>query len=159
MNWIKGDYLVSDEIDRLKTAEVERLMKQCHWCEGYSSEVIDRLLAKSFWLGLFFQTRLIGIIRAVTDEETVAVITDVIVDEDHRRKGLGTWFMQCLVDHPRLCRTSMSLGTQDADFFYQKFGFERASVMVRCVQPPARTAPSRQERKIGFSPKGGLRDR
>ena len=149
MNWTNGDYLVSDEKDRLKVADVENLIKQGEWCADYSRQKIARLLEKSFWLGVYKEATLVGLARMVTDEETVTMITDVIVDKAHRGRGVGSLLMECLIAHKDLSKTSMSLGTQDADRFFEKFGFERmGSLMHRLLRPQrlptSQEAPSRR---------------
>ena len=154
MNWTNDDYLVSDEKKRLKVVEVGNLMKQGERGAEYSPERIARLLEKSFWLGVYKEEKLVGLARMVTDEETVTMITDVIIDEGHRGQGVGSMLMECLIGHKDLSRTSMSLGTQNADRFFEKFGFERmGSLMHRFIQPP-RLPNSGKSQAAGFRPKG-----
>src|SRR5438128_946005 len=125
MQWTRADFVVSDDKSRLKVGEIAALMKQGYWCKHYTAEKISRLVEKSFWLGLYADEKLVGFARAVTDKETVTLITDFIVDKDYRGSGQGAWLMVCLLEHPDLKETSMSLGTQDADRFFEKYGFER----------------------------------
>ena len=152
MNWTKGDYLVSDDKDRLQTSEIEVLMKQGEWSSKYSPERIERLRIMSFWLGLYLKGQLIGLARMVTDQETVTMITDVIIHEAHQRKGLGSWLLDCLVKHPCLKETSMSLGTQDADRFFERLGFERSGSLMHRFPPPVRS-PGITGAPPGFGPK------
>lgn len=158
MHWTKGEYQVSDEKSLLRVSAIRLLMQQGEWCSGYSEDKIRRLVQKSYWLGLYLKEELIGLARVVTDMETVALVTDFIIDEQHRRHGLGSWLMECLVNHPELRRTSMSLGTQDGDRFFNKFGFERNGGMMHRFPLPDR-APHPSSRPVGFPPKGSAIDR
>ena len=63
MNWTRGEYLVSDEKERLKIPEIAAIMKQGFWCSHYTSDKIARLVQTSFWLGVYLKNRLIGFAR------------------------------------------------------------------------------------------------
>jgi len=142
MIWTRGSFVVSDEKERLKVGEIAGIMKQGYWSAHYKAETIARLLQTSFWLGVFLKGRLIGFARVVTDKTTVTLITDFIIHEDYKGNGHGAWLMSCLLEHPDLKETSMSLGTQDADAFFEKFGFERdGALMHRAPNTPAPPPP------------------
>ena len=145
MDWTRGEFVVSDNKAGLRVAEIAELMKQGYWCKHYTSEKIARLVEKSFWLGLYANEKLIGFARAVTDKETVTLITDFIVDENYRGGGHGAWLMACLLEHPDLQATSMSLGTQDGDGFFEKYGFERQGAQMHRAPntPPCKRSSAR----------------
>lgn len=131
MEWRNGELWISDDVKNISIYEVVRLHREVYGFDGYSEEKFRCLLNNSFWLGLYKEKDLIGFVRAVTDIETLCYVCDVIIDSKFRRQGLGTWMMNCFLMHPNVCRTDMGLGTQDADYFFQKFGFERCSTMRR----------------------------
>ena len=142
MNWTRGGFVVSDDKERLKVGQIEALMKQGYWSAHYKADTIARLLQTSFWLGVHLKGTLIGLARVVTDKTTVTLITDFIIHDDYRGNGHGAWLMSCLLEHPDLKETSMSLGTQDADAFFEKFGFERdGALMHRAPNTPPPPAP------------------
>jgi GNAT superfamily N-acetyltransferase len=142
MIWSRGEFLVSDDKSLLKVPQVAGLMRQGYWCKHYDAEKIARLIEKSFWLGVYLRDELVGFARVVTDKETVTMITDFVVDEKHRKTGHGAWLMACLLEHPELKDTSFSLGTQDADNFFEKFGFTReGSQMHRAPNAPPPPPP------------------
>lgn len=130
--------MISDDIELLKQDEVRALYAQTDWANDYSEEKIRRLIKTSFWLGLYKGNKLIGLVRGLTDRLTSSWIYDVVVDETFRKRGLGTWMMRSLLENPAMKGTSMGLGTQGTDKFFDKFEFERASVMLRSWRPPAR---------------------
>src|SRR5215813_4101347 len=144
MDWNRGEFIISDEKARLKVPDIASLMQQGYWCRHYTPEKITRLLKNSFWLGLFGGQKLIGFARVVTDKETVTLITDFLVDSEYRGQGHGAWLMACLLEHPDLKETSMSLGTQDSDGFFEKYGFERQGAQMHrspTVPPPPPPPP------------------
>ncbi len=158
MKWIKDTFEVNDRKGLLTVDSIKPLFEQGEWCRDYSDDQIRRLIRNSFWLGLYSSATLIGFARMVTDKETVTLITDFIVDSKYRNRGLGSWLIRCLIQHPKLRRTSMSLGTQDADLFFNRFGFERlGSLMHRFVLPEHR--PDVVPKVVGFPPKYELQPR
>ena len=138
MRKTKDRFFISDEKSLLTGVAVQNLLKQSHWASDYTLEKIEILLSNSFCLGMFLNEELVGFCRLVTDKVTVTVITDLIIDESLRGKGLGTWLLRCIVDHPELKKTSMTLGTPDQDSFYSKFDFDRSSVLHRVPRPSSK---------------------
>ncbi len=68
--------------------------------------------------------RQIGLVRVITDYTTFAYLCDVYVLESHQGKGLGSWMMQCVVEHPELQGLRRwHLTTRDAHALYRKVGF------------------------------------
>jgi len=135
MEWHNKEFLISDDIKNILLCEVVCLHTEVNGLDGYSEEKFRRLLDTSFWLGLYKEKKLIGFVRAVTDKETLCYICDIIIDTKFQRQGLGSWMMNCFLMHPDVCQTSMGLGTQDADYFFRKFDFERCSTMRRLSRP------------------------
>lgn len=127
MEWIRGNYVVSDDKSRLATPAVHTLLQQSYWAKDHSAEKIQKMIENSFCLGMYAEGRLVGFARVVTDKVTFAWITDFIVDEKFRGQEFGSWLMGCLLEHPDLTETSKGLGTQDAEEFFVKFGFTRSS--------------------------------
>ena len=154
MQWTKDNYVLTDDNDLLKLSEIERLLKQSYWANGYSAAKIERLIKNSCCLGLYLNGCLVGFARMVTDKETVTTITDFIIDAACQDQGLGSWLMKCLTEHPELSQTSMTLGTQDKDSFYERFGFERnGSFTHRSPRPPMPKQSDRPpHRRPGFPP-------
>jgi len=103
------------------------LLEQSYWAKDHSADKVQKMIENSLCLGLFEGEKLLGFARVVTDKTTFAWITDFIVDEKYRGKDLGTWLMDCLLEHPDLGDTSKGLGTQNAEEFFIKFGFTHSS--------------------------------
>lgn len=127
MDWIRGNYVVSDDKRRLAVPAVMTLLKQSYWARDHSVETVQKMIANSICLGLFGDSQLLGFTRVVTDKVTFAWITDFIIEENHRGQAFGSWLMGCLLEHPDLANTSKGLGTQNAEEFFIKFGFTHSS--------------------------------
>jgi len=127
MDWIRSNYVVSDDKRRLTVPAVMTLLKQSYWARDHSAEKVQKMIANSVCLGLYGESQLLGFTRVVTDKVTFAWITDFIIEENHRGQELGSWLMGCLLEHPDLADTSKGLGTQNAEEFFIKFGFTHSS--------------------------------
>ena len=68
--------------------------------------------------------RVIGFVRALTDEEVTTYIAELLVDREWRGRGIGRALLDaCHLLHPHTRQDLLS--TEDADAFYQTVGFRR----------------------------------
>jgi nitroimidazol reductase NimA-like FMN-containing flavoprotein (pyridoxamine 5'-phosphate oxidase superfamily)/N-acetylglutamate synthase-like GNAT family acetyltransferase len=89
--------------------------------------------------------RLIGCARAISDDQKLAWVYDVVVAPAWRGAGVGLALMRLLLDHPRLRSVArVCLQTADAQSFYRKLGFVEADEAPR--RPHASTAMLRIQR-------------
>jgi GNAT superfamily N-acetyltransferase len=135
MEWVKGDYVLTDEKDRLDFEAVCRLLADTYWAGDRPREVNARALERSVCFGLFHGGSQVGFARAVTDGATFTYICDVVLAPEHRGKGLGRWIMTTLLEHPQLQTHTYALRTKDAQSFYRPFGFRPAEYLRRSVNP------------------------
>jgi GNAT superfamily N-acetyltransferase len=129
MEWSNGDYVLSDDKRRLDLDAVMGLLAMSYWANDRPRSVMEKAIRHSVCFGLCHQGRLVGFARAVTDHATFTWVCDVILHPDHRRHGLGTWMMKCLLEHPDLQTVSYHLRTEDAHGLYERFGFKRVEAM------------------------------
>jgi len=129
MEWSTGEYLLSDDKQRLDLDAVMGLMAMSYWAKDRPRSVMDKAIRHSVCFGLYHQGRLAGFARAVTDHATFTWVCDVILHPDHRGRGLGKWMMQCYLEHPDLQTVSFHLRTEDAHGLYERFGFQRVESM------------------------------
>jgi GNAT superfamily N-acetyltransferase len=135
MEWQRDGFLISDDPGRLDLDFVARELQETYWAKGRPAETIRRSIENSLCLGVYEGERQVGFARVVTDGCTFSWVCDVFIAAGCQGRGLGTWLMQCLVQHPRIERTTMLLGTRDAHGLYEKVGFGRREMMIR--YPPA----------------------
>lgn len=118
-----GDYIISDEKDRLKVDALHEMLNRSYWATNRSKEVIEVSIKHSICYGIYFGEQQIGFGRVVTDYATMYWLADVIIHEDHRGKGLGKALMDLISNDSRLEGLLGILATKDAHGLYQKYGF------------------------------------
>jgi GNAT superfamily N-acetyltransferase len=136
----RGEFTVSTELARMDIDVIHGYLARAYWSNGITREIIERAVRHSLCFGLFKDETQIGFARAVTDSTTFAYVCDVFVLESHQGKGLGTWLMECVTQHPemrglRRCQ----LITRDAHTLYEKVGFRSISKPERHME---RTTPA-----------------
>ena len=85
-------------------------------------------------LGAYDDDRLIGIIRAVGDGQTIVFVQDIIVLSEYQRKGIGTKLLKAVVEKYKDVYQMELLtdNTEKTNAFYRSVGFT-ASDDVGCV--------------------------
>lgn len=138
MNLEHGDYVLSDATERIDVEFVCAALATTYWAENRTRAAIETSLRNSINFGVYEKERgrQVAFARVVTDEATFSWLCDVVVDERHRRKGLGKFIMASVLAHPRLKGTKFLLGTRDAHGLYEHYGFVRYEAMRR-EQPRA----------------------
>jgi N-acetylglutamate synthase-like GNAT family acetyltransferase len=82
-------------------------------------------MAHSVCFGVLRRGELVGFARVVIDRATFAYLTDVVVAERERGRGLGQRLMEHIVAHPDLQGLRrFALLTSDAMDLYEKLGFD-----------------------------------
>jgi GNAT superfamily N-acetyltransferase len=137
MEWTRGDCRLSDDKSQLDEGWVHAELSKTYWAANRPRSMIEKAIRNSLCLGLYRNGQQIGFCRAVTDYATFAWISDVIVREDCRGKGLGHWMVKTLVELPELQTANQALRTLDAHGLYEKFGFKREEFMRRVLPIPS----------------------
>lgn len=120
----KDEYEIDDDQKRLDLDAMHRFIAGTYWAEGVPRDVVERSVANSLNLGLYYRGTQVGLTRAVTDRATFAWVCDVFVLPEHRRRGLGHWMIQTLRGHPDLAGIRrFMLATADAHQVYADCGF------------------------------------
>ena len=126
--WRRGVLLVSTDRTRVDLDAMLALMHTVAWTASMTREVLARAVEESIVFALYDGVALIGMTRVVTDRATYAYLTDVIVAEHRRGKGLGKWMISCVLEHRDLqTLRRISLLTAEAPWLYEKFGFQQGS--------------------------------
>jgi GNAT superfamily N-acetyltransferase len=120
----KGEFTVSTDRELIDLDVVHGFLTECYWAKGIPRGVVARSIENSLCFGLYAEGKQVGFARIVSDYATYAYIGDVFVLESFRRRGLGKWLMECVMQHPRLQGLRRwSLVTSDAHELYAQFGF------------------------------------
>jgi len=99
---------------------------------GYTDhpEKMARLLDGSLWyLSAYHEERLVGLIRAVGDDCSIAYIQDILVDPAYQRQGIGTALIQAALARFASIRQIVLLtdDTAQTSAFYESMGMQRAT--------------------------------
>jgi GNAT superfamily N-acetyltransferase len=119
------------------------LHDESYWASGVPRELVERSVEHSLNFGLFDGAsdhggRQIGYCRVVTDRATFAWLCDVFVLPAYRGRGLATWLVETVSQHPDLqVQRSFVLATRDAHGLYAKFGWQpvEAGRFMRISRP------------------------
>lgn len=111
----------------LPTDSLVDLYSAVNW-EAYTRDpgalhraVLNSTCVISAWEG----DRLVGLVRALTDEVSILYVQDILVHPDHQRKGIARHLLADLLDRYPLVRAKVLL-TDDEDRqkrFYESMGF------------------------------------
>ena len=116
----------SSDIDQLDIDFIYQSITTSYWATGRSRKEVETCIQHSLNFGLFYSGKQIGYARVLTDFVHLAYLLDVIVEEQYRGKGMGSQLMEHILSTPSLQHVHIwRLGTDDAQGFYEQFGFRR----------------------------------
>ena len=143
----RGDLVLSTDRSRIDVDELLALLHRSHWGGAMTRPILERAIANSVCFGVYNGSgRQLGFARAVTDLATYAYLTDVIVDEEARGQGIGSWMIEAILVHPDLQGLRrIALFTRDARELYERFGFSTdkpASTYLEMRPGPAQSITS-----------------
>ncbi|MGI8924656.1 MAG: GNAT family N-acetyltransferase [Fimbriimonadales bacterium] len=99
-----GEYAIYCDPGRIDLDAVEALLRQTYWAKERPREVIEKSLRNSIIFGVFLHGEQVAVARVVTDCATFGWVCDLVVDPDHRCKGLSKALMDAILAHPELRR-------------------------------------------------------
>lgn len=145
--WRRDDYLLSSDPQKIDIDWVhQQLTEQSYWAQGQSIELTRRSLAASMPFGIYHQQQQVGFGRLITDYSRFAYLSDVMIDDAHRGKGLGGWFAATILTHPELHTIKRwMLATDDAHEVYRRAGWQSVEKPQRLMEfvptPPEENTP------------------
>ncbi len=125
MQLIEAGYTLTDERTGVDIDAVCRLLAETYWASKRSREHIETSIQHSLCFSVFHKGAQVGFGRVITDYSTHAYLCDVVIDPQHRGKGVGQTLVKFIIDHPLLRTCRIDLLTLDATGFYEPFGFGR----------------------------------
>ncbi|SFL40412.1 N-acetylglutamate synthase, GNAT family [Gracilibacillus orientalis] len=135
MEWYHNNFVVSDDKELLDLDIIYNLLKPTYWANDRSKETIKQSIENSFSFGVYIDDKQMGFARVVTDQAVFSWILDVVIDPEYQGRGVGSFLMQCILEHPALKNTKFALATKDAQPFYEAFNFtERPSMVQKLVK-------------------------
>lgn len=138
---------LSTDPSRLDFDRTHAAVAASFWCEGIPRDAFRRALGHSLAFGLYLPGgEQCGFCRAMTDTAVFGYLTDVLVFDGQRGKGLGTWMLESVLRHPdmgRLRRTH--LATRDRQALFGRLGFRldaQPGMQMDILRTPAELWPT-----------------
>lgn len=131
------DYRIVEDINEIKLDDIVRLLRTTYWAEKRPVENIEKSVKNSKCYGLYIaeNANLVGFARIITDYATNYYLSDVIIDEEYRSRGLGKALVSHIVSSPELQGLRGILVTRDAQKLYSQYGFEVVNDRAMLRQP------------------------
>jgi GNAT superfamily N-acetyltransferase len=124
----KREFVITTDPQLLDTKAVLGFLEQTKWWTELTMQNLELALHNSLCFSLKKDDRQIGMARVITDYVTYAYLCDVYIVEEQRGKGLGSWLIQAILEHPDLKHLKrIALITHDAQKFYLRLGFSFTS--------------------------------
>ena len=128
VNIAGGDYEIVEGVERVDFERVHAWLAASYWTPGVARETVERAARNSaLVIGVLGRDgRQAAFGRIVSDKTRFAYLSDFIVDDAHRGKGLGQAMVRFALEHPEFATvTNWCLMTLDAHGVYEKLGFKR----------------------------------
>jgi predicted GNAT family N-acyltransferase len=125
MEWAEGNYRISNDKSLLDIERICGFLAKSYWANERPREKIELSIKNSLCYGIYFEQKLIGFARVITDNATMYWLCDVFIDEEFRGKHLGKRLIQCIVQSPELAGLVGILATKDAHGLYEQYGFKK----------------------------------
>lgn len=122
------NYTVIQEFNEDLILEVYHLFKNEWWTQTRDPSAINKLISNSeVAIGILNKetNELVGFARVITDTLYRAFIFDVITKKTYRNKGIGTYLIKAILEHPKVAKVErIELYCPDRLVpYYEKFGF------------------------------------
>ena len=123
--WQRDDFTISTERQRLDMDYIhQQLTEKSYWANAQPRAKTERAFAGSLAFGVYHLQQQVGFARLVTDYTRFGWLCDVMIDENWRGHGLGSWLATCVRAHPELATVHRwMLSTNDAHQLYQRLGW------------------------------------
>lgn len=130
-----ADYQVSTDRDRLNMPWLLASLQGTKWGKYYTMPALLKSCDHSTCFGLYRGKIQVGFARVISDMALTSTLNDVYIEKVLRGVGLGTLLMRAVIAHHSVFETLNIIGTDDAQDFYPRFGYEpldrRTTVFTR----------------------------
>ena len=105
------------------------LNKNAFWAKNRTINDLKKCLANSdVIVSIWVENEIVGFGRALTDGIYRGILWDVVIDQNHQGKGLGTLIVKKLLSSKKIRNTKkLYLMTTNKKLFYSQFGFKEVN--------------------------------
>jgi len=115
--------------DPLGAAVVQQFFRRNRWSDFYTIDQLESYLARALLVASAWRSgELVGLAVLSGDGRAVVELSDVCVDRELRRRGIGTRLMKIALEEiERLnpCTVKVEVFEERTQRFYERFGFRR----------------------------------
>ena len=130
MEWHRDEFTITDDRNKVQAEGVAELLSRTYWGHKRPRQVVEKLIPNSFCFSLLRNGEQIGFARVVTDFTVFSWLSDLVINDHYRGKGLGRWFLDCILNHPEIAGTQFVLQTTHGHALYKKFGFQGSEKLM-----------------------------
>jgi len=126
---------VSTDKQKLDIPFIHHFLKDIYWAAPRTIDDVQRAIDASVCFGIYLDEVQIGFGRVITDYVVFAYMMDVFIAEEYRGKGYSSLLISAMMEEPSLKEVKIwRLGTRDAHFLYEKFGFTALAFPERMME-------------------------
>ena len=121
-----NDIIIKDGIENMDFGKVTKMLANSFWSPEIKIEEVKKgAINSALVVGVFSKDEgQIGYARVISDKTRFAYITDVYIEENFRKKGIGQKIINSILAHEELIDVyQWLLITRDAHGVYNKVGF------------------------------------
>ncbi|MEM7314093.1 MAG: GNAT family N-acetyltransferase [Planctomycetota bacterium] len=130
MHWTRDEFRITNQPPTASVESTYRLLQTTYWAHVRPIDVVEKLLQNSLCFFLLRDEKQIGFGRVITDYTTTSWVADVIIVSEFQGQGLGSWMMQCMLEHSDIKQTQFVLQTGTAHDFYERLGFAKSENLM-----------------------------
>jgi len=138
MRWHKDNFYISDDSEDVDLATVHRLLADTYWARERPRERTEASLARSLCFSVKTNgNEQAGFARVISDAGCYSIISDVVIDPQFRKMGIGKWLIGVICNHPQVVGSVTILWTTDQVEFYKSCGLAHETGIEVMRKPPA----------------------
>jgi GNAT superfamily N-acetyltransferase len=122
--------IIKDGMANMDFEKITKMLSNSFWSPGIKIDEVEKgAINSALVIGAFLNDgSQVGYARVISDKTRFAYITDVYIDENFRKKGIGQKLINYILKHQELDDVyQWLLITKDAHGVYSKVGFNPVS--------------------------------
>ena len=133
---MENDFTISTDKNKLDVAVIhDFLCNRSYWGQGRTIETVQKSIDNSLCFGMYDKDRcFVGFARVITDFTVFAYLLDLFILEGYRKRGLGKYLVDHIVNNEAFKDVRWRLDTKDAHELYRKFGFGKPAFPEKIME-------------------------